>query len=262
MNEDSTESRKTERRAARTRPSTRLIGNEIDDSAGDSNDRHSGELRAPDVLVGESLTQPPQQDRSRRAREALIVAALARFTENGYEATTVDDISKQAGVAVGGFYLHFRSKRQVLLVLVDRLLNELDTFTEVTSADTEAIFACLRDRFRASWDYAGVYRAWREATLRDAELAALHEQVDAWAIARTASALTAAAAAPGARATVSVTTLAYMFTTIFWRQLEVQAADRGLLSDALSAVIQHALFEDRAPASTEDESGANRGESR
>jgi AcrR family transcriptional regulator len=207
------------------------------------------------------LTQPPQQDRSRRAREALILAALERFAENGYDATTIDEIAKQAGVAVGGFYLHFRSKRQVLLVLVDRLLTELDTSVDIASADRETIFACLRDRFLASWSYAGVYRAWREATLRDSELEALHEQVDAWAIGRTASALARLDAAPDARKTVPVATLAYMLTTIFWRQLEAPSIDTKSVSDAVVALVRHTLFEDRADASG-DESGANRAKSR
>jgi AcrR family transcriptional regulator len=210
-------------------------------------------VRAPNVLGGESLRQP-QQLRSRRAREALIIAALARFAERGY-AAKIDDIAKDAGIAVGAFYLHFRSKRQVLLVLVDRLVNELDSATEIASADTDAIFARLRDRLRATWAYAGVYRAWREATLRDAELADLYGQVDAWAIARTASALGVVAAAPGARApAVSVEALAYMVTTAFWRQLEVSSADREHLpdADAIVAVVEHALLEDHANAGRRD----------
>jgi AcrR family transcriptional regulator len=78
-------------------------------------------LDRPDVLADEVLTAPPRQERSRRSREALIAAARSRFASYGYDATAVEDVAKDAGVAVGGFYVHFRSKRKVLLVLVDRL---------------------------------------------------------------------------------------------------------------------------------------------
>src|SRR5438132_1312149 len=74
----------------------------------------------PDLLAGQHLPPPPQQERSRRKRDALLQSALALFAERGYEQTSIEDIAHQAGVAVGGFYQHFTSKRQILLVLMDR----------------------------------------------------------------------------------------------------------------------------------------------
>ena len=216
------------------------------------NDDPDPPLDLPDVLAGEYLAHAPQQDRSRRAREALIAAALARFAEHGYDATTVDDIAKQAGVAVGGFYLHFRSKRQVLLVLVDRLLREFGAFLQtMRDAQRTAPIECIRDGFRASWSYGGVYRAWREATLRDSTLARLHEQVEEWAAGKVAAALSTAAKAPGARANIDVAMLARVLSTIFWRQLEVPTADRGTLPQTVVAVIRHTLFEDGASGAGE-----------
>src|SRR5437764_12820647 len=78
----------------------------------------------PDLLAGQHFPAPPQQERSRRKREALLQSALVLFAERGYEQTSIEDIAHQAGVAVGGFYQHFASKRQILLVLMDRLLQE------------------------------------------------------------------------------------------------------------------------------------------
>ncbi len=253
------EDHQIERRATRTRPSTRLIGTETDFAA-DSIQSDVAGLRAPDVLFGEALAHPPQQDRSRRSREALIAAAFSLFAEHGYEATTVDDIAKKAGVAVGGFYLHFRSKRQVLLVLVDRLLNEIDITTEVAPDDPAAIIECLRDRLRASWSYGRVYRAWREATLRDRALAALHEQVEAWATAQVERALSVAMAAPAARSDVSLPNLSYIVSTIFWRQLELETVDRESLSRTVATLLQHVLFEDRAASPRDDDPRASREE--
>ena len=83
----------------------------------------------PDLLAGQDFPPPPQQERSRRKREALLQSALALFAERGYEQTSIEDIALQAGVAVGGFYQHFASKRQILLVLMYRLLQEASTLT-------------------------------------------------------------------------------------------------------------------------------------
>src|SRR5690348_3536013 len=83
----------------------------------------------PDLLAGQQLPPPPQQERSRRKRHALLQSALALFAQRGYEDTTIEDIARQAGVAVGGFYQHFASKRQILLVLMDSLTQQAASVT-------------------------------------------------------------------------------------------------------------------------------------
>ena len=55
----------------------------------------------PDLLAGQQLPPPPQQERSRRIRHALLQSALALFAERGYEDTSIEDIAHQANVAVG-----------------------------------------------------------------------------------------------------------------------------------------------------------------
>src|SRR5579875_3566334 len=79
--------------------------------------------RRPDLLVDQQLPPLPQQKRSKQKRDALLQAALSLFAERGYEATTIEDIAHQAGVAVGGFYQHFASKQQLLLVLMDSVMD-------------------------------------------------------------------------------------------------------------------------------------------
>jgi AcrR family transcriptional regulator len=197
----------------------------------------------PDVLSGEFLPQAPRQERSRRAREALLDAALSRFAANGYDATTVEEIAKDAGIAVGAFYLHFRSKRQVLLVLVDRLLREFESVPRnARSGDPVSIMECVESCFNARWRHAGVYRAWREATLRETSLAAVHTRIEAWTESVVAEALTAAAATPGARPDIDVAALAFMLNVIFLRLLEVPGPDREALSETIVAVVRHAVF--------------------
>ena len=65
----------------------------------------------PRLLDAEALPPSPRQGRSREKRTQLLAAGLALFGEKGYEATSVDAVALRAGVAVGSFYQHFRSKR-------------------------------------------------------------------------------------------------------------------------------------------------------
>jgi len=52
--------------------------------------------------------------------ERLLEAAQAEFAERGYVAARVDDIATRAGATRATFYLHFGSKTDVILELLDR----------------------------------------------------------------------------------------------------------------------------------------------
>lgn len=53
--------------------------------------------------------------------EQLLDAAEKLFAERGIEATTVEDITRAAGIAKGTFYLHFVSKDHLIAALKNRL---------------------------------------------------------------------------------------------------------------------------------------------
>ncbi len=46
-------------------------------------------------------------------RDAILAAALDCFTQQGYDATTIDDIVRKSGASVGSIYHHFDDKRGV-----------------------------------------------------------------------------------------------------------------------------------------------------
>jgi AcrR family transcriptional regulator len=60
-----------------------------------------------------------QEERSDRSRTALLEAALALFSSQGYRATSVRDIAERAGVSTGSVYHHFRDKEAIFQTLLD-----------------------------------------------------------------------------------------------------------------------------------------------
>lgn len=58
------------------------------------------------------------------ARERLYTTATQMIAARGYEATTLRDIAKQAGVSVGLLYRYFPSKQAVVLALYDELSSD------------------------------------------------------------------------------------------------------------------------------------------
>jgi AcrR family transcriptional regulator len=79
------------------------------------------------------------QLRGSATRTRILDAAGERFAQRGYDATSVADICRQAGVTKGAFYYHFASKQQVFLALRDRWLSPLDAQFTLTRAAGETL---------------------------------------------------------------------------------------------------------------------------
>ncbi|WP_052215847.1 TetR/AcrR family transcriptional regulator [Sphingomonas sp. ERG5] len=68
-----------------------------------------------------------QAQRSASTVGAILATARALFSEQGFEAVSIDMIARDAGIAKGAVYHHFTSKRDLLDRLVDTMQAELAT---------------------------------------------------------------------------------------------------------------------------------------
>ena len=201
----------------------------------------------PDLLSGITFPTLPQQARSKKKRQAILDAALSLFGQRGYENTSISDIAEAAEVAVGGFYQFFASKRQVLLVLVDHLLEQFDQLfgaPDLTAPLAQLIESVVRNGLSLDRQYAGAYRAWREASLTDAEIKALNERVEAWLTARTSLLIQFVKSFPGARPDIDAEATAHIFTALFLSLAQEEAAANEDTIKALTAIVHHALLRD------------------
>lgn len=205
----------------------------------------------PDLLAGEDLPPLPRQQRSRERRVRIKAAGLALFTRKGYEGTSVEEVARRARVAVGGFYLHYRTKRQLLLALTDDLLQDLERIDlvppparDVRSGLRELLSRVLSRDLR----YLGAYRAWQEAVLSDAGLAARHRQIHVWTTSRIVDALRRMQRIPGARRGVDLPGLGRVLDTLFWsflaQAVHLPKVDVSRWVDGASHIVYHAMFDD------------------
>jgi AcrR family transcriptional regulator len=65
------------------------------------------------------MVRPAQTVRSERTREALRRAAVVRFTAQGVDETSAEEIAADAGVSLRTFYRHFASKHDLLFADYD-----------------------------------------------------------------------------------------------------------------------------------------------
>ena len=67
---------------------------------------------------------PGQTSQGAAARDRLYATAMQLIAARGYEATTLRDIAKEAGVSVGLLYRYFPSKQAVVIAFYDELSSE------------------------------------------------------------------------------------------------------------------------------------------
>jgi AcrR family transcriptional regulator len=203
----------------------------------------------PHLLVGEDLPSAPTQKRSLEKHARLKAAGLALFAEKGYERTSIDDIARRAGLALGTFYQHFRSKRQLLLVLMDELLESLSRLNLQPAANS-GVQTALRDLLARSFSrdlhYLGACRAWEEAVLSDPDLGRKQQKIRAWTTARVTAVFTFLQQLPGARPGVDIPALARVVDTLFWSLLaqavRMPKVELNDWVDSSAHLIYHALF--------------------
>lgn len=205
----------------------------------------------PNLLAGEDLAPRPLQKRSLENRARLKDAALALFGEKGYERTSIEEIARRANLAVGGFYLHYRSKRQLLLALMDELLEGLSRLKlqpKAAKSTREGLRELLGAAFSADLRYLGAYRAWEEATLSDTGLGQKQEEIRAWTTARVRAVFERLHELPGARREVDLSGLAQAMDSFFWNLLaqavRLSKVELNQWIDSATHLIYHALFYD------------------
>lgn len=106
---------------------------------------------APRQLFDQSLVKSRVTDAAlvERRRQQIVAAAVALFSRQGFERTTMQQVARKAGISTGLIYQYARTKDDVLLLA---LLSVLDAYRReipaATAEDGEPL-AALRGAFEA-----------------------------------------------------------------------------------------------------------------
>jgi AcrR family transcriptional regulator len=112
------------------------------------------------------------QQRSEETHAIILESAYQLFSRNGYEATSVADICKSAGVSKGAFYHHFSTKHAIFLELLENWLTSLDAGLQTVRLETKNVpqailnMANLADQVVQSTDVklSIILEFWRQAS--------------------------------------------------------------------------------------------------
>ena len=96
-------------------------------------------------------TRKPRTETDRK--EQILAAARAVFDEKGYESATISDVVRRAGVAQGTFYLYFASKRDAVLELARRPMEEIAARMESAIAKATSFEGTIRAAAQIAFEW-------------------------------------------------------------------------------------------------------------
>lgn len=130
------------------------------------------------VLDKDEETQAPAADKAEggisgaakrklESRRKLMSASRKLFVERGYHDTRPQDISREAGVGHGTFYLHFEDKLDCFLAFTEEAAEELEVFLERHLAGAGTLEDGIREILLAIFEYSDANPGVLAATLTD-----------------------------------------------------------------------------------------------
>jgi AcrR family transcriptional regulator len=100
----------------------------------------------------------PATERGRATRQALLDAGEKLFGQEGYHETSVADLTREADVGHGTFYLYFEGKKELFRELIRHLSHELRSTIARAVEDLEDRFEVERVGFETFFRFALEHR--------------------------------------------------------------------------------------------------------
>ncbi len=87
-------------------------------------------------------------------QQRIIHSATACFAELGYSGTSMELIAERSDIAKGALYRYFTGKKELYMLVVDRLVDEIDRYARqfIEERAAQSIFATLRDHMVSIYD--------------------------------------------------------------------------------------------------------------
>ncbi|HEY1837456.1 MAG TPA: TetR/AcrR family transcriptional regulator [Rhizomicrobium sp.] len=114
-----------------------------------------------------ALDDARPQRRKPESLAKLKKSARKLFVERGYHATRPQDISREAGLGHGTFYLHFPDKRACFLDFVDDARNELDEYLSAKRVPGQTLEQLIASALHAIYEYSASHPGVLNAAMTD-----------------------------------------------------------------------------------------------
>lgn len=91
-------------------------------------------------------------------KQLIMEKALELFAQQGFELTSVQQITEHAGISKGAFYLAFKSKDELILALIDQFMSQMiadiDFQVIETKKDNQKLYKFYYKMFQSSQEHS------------------------------------------------------------------------------------------------------------
>jgi AcrR family transcriptional regulator len=101
---------------------------------------------------------PVKVTKSEETRGRILSAALELFRQHGFEKTTMREVAREAGVALGSAYYYFDSKEAIVMAFYQTAQDEMQGMIEAALAKEKGLKARLRAILDVKFQYFGPNR--------------------------------------------------------------------------------------------------------
>jgi hypothetical protein len=88
-------------------------------------------------------------------KQKIIDSAIDNFARSGYSGTSMEAVAESAGVAKGALYRYFTGKKDLFMLMVDHLVEDIDHYVQefLKSHSETNVFTTLYDHLVAIYDF-------------------------------------------------------------------------------------------------------------
>lgn len=101
-----------------------------------------------------AVPEPRGARRKQASRQRLLDAARSLFVTRGYHATRPQDISKEAGLGHGTFYLHFKDKQECFMAFVEQARADVSAAITERAASARTLSEMVEAVLTGIYDYS------------------------------------------------------------------------------------------------------------
>lgn len=94
-----------------------------------------------------------REEKKRQTKKAILDAAITLFGTRGYEATSIEQLAKAAGIGKGTIYSYFQTKSEIFLAFCEEELEFLHTEIGKQTDTTKPLLETLVDIFMFNFQY-------------------------------------------------------------------------------------------------------------
>jgi AcrR family transcriptional regulator len=96
----------------------------------------------------------PTTDKGEQTRQHIFECALSLFRENGFDATTMQDVAARADLAKSATYYYFPSKEAIIQAYYEIVQSEQERISAEVFAETKDLKSRLRSAMHTKFDLA------------------------------------------------------------------------------------------------------------